>query len=63
MTNVVQHPRIFLSSFQEEDFSKVCIKFSVFELSLAIISPIMQLAPKFEQTLIQHTQGLFVCNN
>ena len=43
-------------------FSKVCIKFSMFKLSLAIISPLMHVAPLFEQTLISHTQGLLVCN-
>ena len=38
----------------------------MFNLFLAIISPIMQVAPPFEhpfeQTLMTHTQGLFVCN-
>ena len=34
----------------------------MFKLSLAIISPIKQVAPPFEQTLITHTQALFVCN-
>ena len=57
----MQYLRILLSSFGEED-SKVCIEFSMFKLSLAIISPIMQVAPPFEQTLITHTQGPCVCN-
>ena len=34
----------------------------MFKLSLATISPIMQMAPPFEQTLIRNTQGLFVCD-
>ena len=32
------------------------------KLSLAIILEIIQFALTFEQTLITHTQGLFVCN-
>ena len=37
----VQYLRILLCSFGEEDFSKVCIKFAKFKLSLTIISLIM----------------------
>ena len=41
---------------------RVCNKFSLFKMSLAINLPIMYLAAPFEQTLITHTQRLFVCN-
>ena len=34
----------------------------MFKFSLAIISPIMQVAPPFKQILFTHTQELFVCN-
>ena len=40
----------------------VCIKLTIFKLFLAIISPIMYVAPLFGQSLIKHAQGLFVCN-
>ena len=40
-TICVQYLRILLSSFEEEDFSKICIKFAMFRLSLAIISLII----------------------
>ena len=46
-----------LQYFQRGRFSKVCIKFAMFKLSLAIISPIMLVAPPFEPTRITHTQG------
>ena len=36
-TICVQNLRILLSSFEKEDFSKICIKFAMFRLSLAII--------------------------
>ena len=41
-------------------FKGFCSKFAMSSLSMAIISPIIQVAPSFEQTLIKHdTQGLF----
>ena len=52
----------FVNLYVWRRFLKVCIKFSMFKLSLAIISPIMKVAPPFEQTLIRRTKGLFVCN-
>ena len=52
-----------VQQFGEEDFQRFCIKLSMFKLFLAIISPIMQVAPPFEQFLIRHTQELFVCNS
>ena len=59
----VQYLRILFSSFEEEDFQRFCIKlFTMFKLFLAIISPIISVAPPFEQTLIRHAQGLFVCD-
>ena len=40
------------------------MKFDIlFKFSLAIILPIMLVAPPFEQTLFAHTQGLFVSKN
>ena len=51
-----------VQQFGEEDFQRFCIKLSMFKLLLAIILPIMQVAPPFEQFLIRHTQELFVCN-
>ena len=51
-----------VQQFGEEDFQRFYIKLSMFKLFLAIISPIMQVAPPFEQFLIRHTQELFVCN-
>ena len=46
----------------EKKIFKVCIKLTMFKMFLSIISPIKQVGPPFEQTLITHTQGLFVCN-
>ena len=51
-----------VQQFGEKDFQWFCINLSMFKLFLAIISPIMQVAPPFEQFLIKHTQELFVCN-
>ena len=34
----------------------------MFKLSLAIISAIMWVPTPFEESVITHTQGLFVCN-
>ena len=34
----------------------------MFKLSMGIISQILQVEPPFEQTVITHAQGLFVCN-
>ena len=48
--------------FQRKRFSKICIKFARFKLSLAIDLPIMEVPPPFEQTSITLTQGHFVCN-
>ena len=36
-------------------FSKVCVRFAIFKLSLAIILPIVQVVLLFEQTLIIYT--------
>ena len=52
----MQYLRILFNSFGEEDFQRFCIKLSMFKLFLAIISPIMQVAPPFEDFLIGHTQ-------
>ena len=52
-------------SFGEEDFQRLAFKNLLCSNCLwllNIISPIMPVAPPFEQTLIRHTQGLFVCN-
>ena len=58
----MQYLRILFGSFGEEDFQRFCIKFPMFKLFLPIISPIMKVVPPYGQTLIGHTQGLFVCN-
>ena len=58
----MQYLRILLSSFGEKHFERFCIKLTMFKLFFAIISPIIQMASPFEQTLIRHTQGLFECN-
>ena len=51
-----------VQQFGEEDFQRFWIKLSMFKLFLAIISPIIQVAPPFEQFSIRHTQELFVYN-
>ena len=53
----VQHLRIWLSSFEEENFQRFALnKITMFKLFVDIISPIMLVAPLFEQTLIIHAQ-------
>ena len=51
-----------VEQFWRRRFLNVCTTFAMFTLSFAIISQIIQVVPSFEQTLITHTQGLFVCN-
>ena len=48
----MQYLRILSSSFGEEDFQRIALNLLC---SLAINSPIMQMAPPFEQTVIAHT--------
>ena len=59
MTICVQYLRILFNSFGE-DFQRFCINLSMLKLFSAIISPIMYVAPPFEQTLIRHTKD-YLC--
>ena len=52
----------FVEQFWRIRFPKVCITIAMFKLALAINFLIMLVAPPFEQTLITHNQGLFICN-
>ena len=58
----VQYLRILLSSFGEEDFQRFAINLLCSNCLSLLFRKTMQVAPPFEQTLIAHTQGLFMCN-